>query len=149
MDGRAEEIVRLQKRREGEEDEHDAGGPVEDLEREGGRERWAREWFCLAEDEATDEGDAGGECEEERGVDDAVLKRLMRLKEEMRVFEGEEDGVEDYEEGEKAEQEGYGFGEFEQHAPAPLGGISLAVGGLNGVVELSGGQQVSPLRSSR
>jgi len=41
------------------------------------------------------------------------------LEEELRVFEGEEDGVEDSEEGEEAEEKSYGFGEFEQHAPAP------------------------------
>src|ERR1700761_5875375 len=44
----------------------------------------------------------------------------MGLEEELGVFESEEDGVEDSEEGEQAEEKSYGFGEFEQHAPAPL-----------------------------
>jgi hypothetical protein len=75
--------------------------------------------FGFAEDEGTHEGDAGGEGQEKDGVDDAIADGLVGLEEELGVFGGEEDGVEDSEEGEEAEDEGYGFCEFEQHASAP------------------------------
>ena len=44
-------------------------------------------------------------------------KALWGHEDEMRVFDGEKEGVEDRVEGEQAEEKSYGFGEFEQHAP--------------------------------
>jgi len=121
MDGGGEDVVRLQKPCKGEEDDDGAGGPVEDLQWECCGEGWAREGLCLAEDERAEEGDTGREREEERGLEEAVAEDLIRLEEDVWVFEGEEDGVEDDEEGEEAEEKRYGFGKFEQHAPAPRG----------------------------
>ena len=36
VDGRGEDVVRFEERREGKEDEHDGGGPIEELQGEGG-----------------------------------------------------------------------------------------------------------------
>jgi hypothetical protein len=118
--GRGEYVVGFQEGCEGEEDQHDGGGPAEELQWEGGGVGGGGVRFGFAEDVGADEGDAGREGQEEKRVDDAVANGLVGLEEELGVFEGEEDGVEDSEEGEEAEEESYGFGEFEQHAPAPL-----------------------------
>jgi hypothetical protein len=109
-DGGAEDVVGFEKGGEGIEDEHDAGGPVEDLQRQGGGEGGAGEGLGFAEDQAADERDAGGEGQEEERVENAVVEGLMRLDQELGVFEGEEDGVEDHEQGEKAKEKSYGFG---------------------------------------
>jgi hypothetical protein len=117
VDGRAKDVVGLEEPGEDEEDQHDADGPAEDLQREGGGEGGMRERLCFAEDQTGDEGDSGGESEEENRIDDAVADGLVGLQEELGVFEAKEDGVKDSEEGEQAEEKSYGFGEFEQHAP--------------------------------
>ncbi len=49
---------------------------------------------------------------------------MVGLEEKLRVFEGEEGGVEDSVKGEQAEEKCDGFGEFEQHGQIP-GGLSL------------------------
>jgi hypothetical protein len=110
VDVGCEDVVGLEERCEGEEEEHDGGGPVEELQGKGGGEGWVGVGLGFAEDEGANEGDTGGEGQEEDRVDDAVADGLMGLEEELRVFEGEEDGVEDSKEGEEAEEEGYGFG---------------------------------------
>ena len=112
--------MRFEEQRQEEHDEHDAGGPVEDLKWKGRSQGWVRRWFGLAKDEAANETDSSGEYEEEERVDDSVPYCLVRLEEELRVFKGEEDGVKDSVEGEQAEEKSDGFGEFEQHAQGPL-----------------------------
>ena len=92
-------------------------------------------WLGFTEDEAADETDSGGEREEEERVDDAVFEGLVGLEEKMRVFDRKEESVEDGVEGEQAEQKGNGFGEFEQHAQAPLVNGSLPRSGSGCAVE--------------
>lgn len=130
LDG-SEDVVRLEEPGEEEEEEHDASGPVEELQGERGREGWARQRFRFAEDEAAEERDAGGEREKEQRVDDSVADGLVGLEEELGIFEGEEESMEDGVEGEQTEKKGYGFGEFEQHTPGSLGlGVSLLLCGV-------------------
>jgi hypothetical protein len=64
--GWAEDVVRLQERSEGEEDQDDGGGPVEELQGEGGGEGWVGIGFGFAEDEGPDKRDACREGQEEK-----------------------------------------------------------------------------------
>ena len=121
MDFGAEDVVGFEEPGCEEEGGHDAGCPIEDEEREGGGQAWRGGWFCFAEDDAAQKRDAGGECEEEERIEDAVVEGLVGKKDEMWIFDGEEESVKDGVEGEQAEEKGDGFGEFEQHAPRTSG----------------------------
>ena len=60
----AEDVVGFEEPGREEEGGHDAGGPIEDQEREGGGQAWRGVWLGFAEDDAAHERDSGGECEE-------------------------------------------------------------------------------------
>jgi len=58
VDGGGEDVVGFQERCEGEEDQHDGGGPIKELQGEGCGEGWVGVGFGFAEDEGPDQGDA-------------------------------------------------------------------------------------------
>jgi hypothetical protein len=76
VDGWGEDVVGFDEPGEEEKDEHDSGGPAEELQRECGGEGRVRVRLRFSKDEAAEEADSGRECEEEEGVDDAVAEGL-------------------------------------------------------------------------
>jgi hypothetical protein len=115
--GAVEDAVGFEIPGEDEEKEHDAGRPVEELQREGGGEGRVRPGRCLAKEQGADKADSGGESEQEERVEDSVLEGRVG-EHEFAAANGKECGVEQGAERQQAEQEGDGLGEFEQHAPA-------------------------------
>jgi hypothetical protein len=65
VDGGAEDVVRLKKPCEWQEDSHCAGRPVEDLQREGCGERRVWQRLGFAEDQTANDRDPGREGEEQ------------------------------------------------------------------------------------
>jgi hypothetical protein len=112
----AEDVVGFEKPGEQEQDDHDAGGPGEDLEGERGGEGWMRFRLGFAEDDSAEEGDDGGEREEEERVEDPAGKDLGDLEDGLGVFDGEEESAKDSVKAEHAEEEGCEFGKFDQSA---------------------------------
>jgi hypothetical protein len=100
--GAVEDAVSFEIPGEDEEQEHYAGRPVEELQREGGGEGGMGLGLCFAKEQAADEADAGGESEEEERIEDSVLESVVR-EEEFAAADGEEGGVEQGAEGEEAE----------------------------------------------
>jgi len=116
---RAEDVVGFEEPGCEKQSGHDAGRPVEDQQRESRGQSWRRIGLGFAEDDAAYERDGGGEREEPESVNNSVVQGLVGLKDDLRVLDREEEGVEEGVEGEQTEEKSDGFGEFEQHAQGP------------------------------
>ncbi len=134
MDFWGEDVVGFEEAGEDEEGEHDAGGPGEHSQRERGGDRCMDARLGFAEDDASEQGDGGGDGDEEEGVEEMAGEDLRRLEDGVGGLYGEEERAEDDVEREHAEEEGSELGEFEEGALEDFAGWKPLGPGHGGVV---------------